>query len=986
MPSERVHGSIEGSSEETETSLNMSGGVFVGRQREMEQLKTALKEALAGRGRMLMLAGHPGIGKTRTAQELAAAAEEHGARTFWGWCYEGEGAPPYWPWVQIIRSYVNQTDPEQLLTEMGSGASPISGIVPEVRAVVPDLEPVPSLEPEQARFLLFDSVSNFLKSVSDSRPLLLVIDDLHWADRSSLLLLEFLARQLGESQILLVGTYRDMELSRKHPLSETLAQLTRESTFQQVLLRGLSYEDTGRFIETIADVRPSPSVTETIFTHAEGNPFFMREVARFLADSGNLRADEIGGPQDVRVPAGVREVIGQRLNRLSDQCNRMLTVASVIGREFSLDLIQSLMEQDSIVELLEQAVEAHVLDEVQGEVGRYEFAHALFRQTLAEELTITRRVHLHAQIAEALEALYSKEADAHASELVEHFAEAQMVLGSERLVHYSLRAGEQALSGYAFDEALTHFERGLAGRESEYEDCQRADLLFGVGRAQAATLIGSDLQEAVNTLASAFDIYTDLGDSDRAVAVAEYMVPTAPQLRGVARIIERALALVPNDSHTAGKLLSRYSIWLMIEHGDFDTAARMVNRALSIANRESDRQLETWGRVNLATVQLWQSRPKQAFENARLAAELAEESGDLYALAQALQFQGYSSVRQGQFELALKIAADNMAVAERLGSLHRLVMAISQGARTAAILGDWDRARTLVDRGLALAPTEYDLIMTRVLVDQQCGDTNRAEIFLENLISNEGTLGNQFGAVGIAFAAYYSGSQDLLNLAEVAASRRLDSVTNPMIRTNIRIALALIAALRNDKEAATELYAAMTSGRQLPQGLSLSGEHVMALLARTAGETGSVQAHFERALKYGRRTGSHPALAWACVDYAETLLSQTSAIDRRKIGELMEEGMAIVRDLGMQPLLNRFTDLGDRLAAHRGRAAYPYGLTEREVEVLRLVAAGDSNRQIADRLVISVNTVARHINHIYDKTRATNRVEVSALALQHDLA
>ncbi|MCH7714292.1 MAG: ATP-binding protein, partial [Chloroflexi bacterium] len=176
------------------------GNIFVGRQREMETLATALEDALSGHGRMVMLVGEPGIGKTRTAQELASHAAARGAQALWGWCYEEQGAPPYWPWVQAIRSYVQQTDSERLRSEMGAGAASIVEIVPEIRAKLPGLEKAPELEPEQARFRLFDSITSFLKNASQSQPLMLVLDDLHWADKPSFLLLQFLARELASAQ------------------------------------------------------------------------------------------------------------------------------------------------------------------------------------------------------------------------------------------------------------------------------------------------------------------------------------------------------------------------------------------------------------------------------------------------------------------------------------------------------------------------------------------------------------------------------------------------------------------------------------------------------------------------------------------------------------------------------------------------------------------------------------------------------------------
>ncbi|MCI0860280.1 MAG: DUF2791 family P-loop domain-containing protein, partial [Chloroflexi bacterium] len=289
--------------------------VFVGREQEMAELKAALDDALSGHGRLVMLVGEPGIGKTRTTQELASYAENRGAKVLWGRCYEEEGTPPYWPWVQTLRSYVQQAGTEQLIAEMGRGAAAIADVVPEIHDKITDLKPSPALEPEAARFRLFDTVTTFLKNAAQNQPLMLVLDDLHWADRSSLSLLEFLGRELGESRLLLVGCYRDTELSRQHPLAETLAQLSREPVFRRQVLRGLGQDELGRFIEATTGVQLSQELTDILYAHTEGNPFFMTEVIRLLSESGELTAEHIGTHEGLRIPEGVREVIGQRLNR-----------------------------------------------------------------------------------------------------------------------------------------------------------------------------------------------------------------------------------------------------------------------------------------------------------------------------------------------------------------------------------------------------------------------------------------------------------------------------------------------------------------------------------------------------------------------------------------------------------------------------------------------------------------------------------------------
>ena len=364
---------------------------FVGRERELGELRAAFDRAVEGKGSLAMLVGEPGIGKTRTSQELTAYAEERGAQVLLGRCHEQAGMPPYWPWVQPVRTSIQQKTPEMLRREMGAGAADIAELIPEVHGKLPNLEPAPALEDlEQARFRLFDSITTFLKASAEHQPVVLVLDNLHWADRPSLLLLEFLAQELAGSRLLVVGTYRDVELSRRHPLAETLGELTKERLFQRILLRGLSEEDVRRFVETTAGLTPSQSLVDAVYTQTEGNPLFVTEVVRGLVEEGELTADDPGRelPSIVRIPEGVREAIGRRLNRLTERCSETLTIASVIGREFELRQLQLLissassgqaLSEDQLLEVLEEAVGARIIDELPQAVGRYQFTHALVR-------------------------------------------------------------------------------------------------------------------------------------------------------------------------------------------------------------------------------------------------------------------------------------------------------------------------------------------------------------------------------------------------------------------------------------------------------------------------------------------------------------------------------------------------------------------------------------------------------------------------------
>ena len=299
--------------------------------------------------------------------------------------------------MQAIRSYVREQDPEKLRSEMGSGAADIAEVVSDVRERLPDLPPATQLEPEQARFRLFDSIAAFLKTASLRQPLVLVLDDLHWADQPSLALLQFVARELGGARLLIIGTYRDMELSRQHPLAEAFGELTRERLFQRVLLRGLTQDDVGRFIEMTSGHSPPRGLAEAVHTQTEGNPLFVTEVVRLLVQEGELGGDNVRETDSwtIGIPEGVREVIGRRLNRLSQRCNEALTVASIVGREFTLAQLRPLVEEvteDRLFEILEDALASRVIEELPQSVGRYQFTHALIQETLSGELSTTRRV------------------------------------------------------------------------------------------------------------------------------------------------------------------------------------------------------------------------------------------------------------------------------------------------------------------------------------------------------------------------------------------------------------------------------------------------------------------------------------------------------------------------------------------------------------------------------------------------------------------
>ncbi len=291
----------------------LAGGVFVGREQEIKELRAALNDALSGRSRLLMLVGEPGSGKTRLAEQLATYARLRDAQVLTGRCYEGEGAPAFWPWVQIIRSYLPERESEALRSVMGPGAADIAQVVSEVRERLPHLSPPPALEPEQARFRLFDSITTFLKNASRAQPLVLILDDLHWADKPSLLVLQFLVRELRDARLLVVGTYRDVGLGHQHPPRPDAGGDGPAGTARAHQLIRLTKQDVAKFIEMAAGLDPPENLVAAVHQETEGNPFFVHEIVRLLVAEGRLEHPEAVTSQSLRVPEGVREVVGRRL-------------------------------------------------------------------------------------------------------------------------------------------------------------------------------------------------------------------------------------------------------------------------------------------------------------------------------------------------------------------------------------------------------------------------------------------------------------------------------------------------------------------------------------------------------------------------------------------------------------------------------------------------------------------------------------------------
>jgi tetratricopeptide (TPR) repeat protein len=570
-------------------------GSFVGRERELVELVSACKRAAEGDAQLFLIHGEPGIGKTRVADELASRARAQGMRVLWGRCREGEGAPAYWPWIQIVREFLGALDDRQrssvLESEVASDViHQVGQIVPELRTILPASRPSSSerLEPAEARFRLFDAVTNFLKFGARSKPLLIVLDDLHDADEASLAMLRFVARELKGAPIIIIATHRDVEVARSEKLSAIVGDLARDA--HPIPLRGLGESEVRRFVEAAVGHAPSAPLVTKLRDATNGNPLFLDGIVRILIAENEIDSAAVADSR-FSLPVGVREAIRRQLAALSPEAISLLRVAATIGKEFSFELCQSAAEAsvDDARRALEEASRAGIVTVV--DRNQYRFVHALIRDALDEGPSSEAWVGTHRSIAEHMEKIYREQVDLHLSDLAHHFREAGI---ATKAIEYSIRAGQAAVPVGANADAVMHWESALELMEAQGLDARpRAVLLEWLGDLSHAI----DQAKSVRYREAAIALYESVGLLRQAawvrVTLGRSLSTVNQPIANGARAIEhlrRAESVLARDPDTA-ELAWLYEGIASYEHQslDYSRSAMAARRAMEIADRIGDK-------------------------------------------------------------------------------------------------------------------------------------------------------------------------------------------------------------------------------------------------------------------------------------------------------------------------------------------------------------------------------------------------------------
>ena len=676
---------------------SFSLGRLVGRSNELSQLTSAFDEAAAGRARLVMVGGEPGIGKTRLVEELAVYASVRGATVLWGHCYEGELGMPYLPFIEAFRTYVRQRSDDQLRAELSTGAPEVATLVSELRQRFGDLlQPVP-LDGDAERLRLFEAVCAFVRNAAADAPLVLLLDDLHWADKPSLLMLQYMARNLRHDRVLIVGTYRDVELDRAHPLADAVASLRRERLYERVLVRGLPPDEVKALIDAVDNQDSPTAFAELIHRETEGNPFFVVEILRNLVETGALyRVDGqwTGTPEGIaeHLPEGVREVIGRRLSRLGVECNRMLTIGAAMPGGFDLDVVRRVLDVDdeAVLDLLDEALDAQVLRERRDAPGRYEFNHALIRQTLYSELSTPRRVRLHRQIAAALEAGAGTEA--HLGELAFHCFHGAAGGDVDKAVDYARRAGRRASSQAAYEEAARFYRMALEALElgDAQDGLRRGEVLLALGESldlSGETAAAAEVLTEAAAIARRRDDATLLGRVALASAGLRW---TGGVLHAdvVSLLAEAVDAVGESDDALLARLLARHASFMLFI--DQTRMASLAEQAVDAATRSGD----PGALARALTVRLWTmtnpaQRPEWAATHAEVA-RLAELAGDVdlaHSNRQSIMIRAAQDSDRAEMDASL---ADVVQRAERSRSPFLLATAATAQGMVAALDGRYD--------------------------------------------------------------------------------------------------------------------------------------------------------------------------------------------------------------------------------------------------------------------------------------------------------
>jgi len=960
---------------------------LIDRVEEMKLLKETVDRTIQGEGSLVFLYGEAGIGKTRLARELRAYAHLRGMQVLYGRCpalFRMDGVPPYILWREVIRDYLENCSPEQLYRVIGFYPAEIAKLVPELSQKLRAIPQSFQINPEQEQNRLFEAVSQFISNISREAPLLVVLDDLQWTDPSSLLLLHYMARGVQKTPLLLLGAYRSTDIDSKHPLSPVLTELNRERLPQSIQLKRMSLSDVSEMIKSTLEQDDVPAeFCKLIYEKTRGNPFFAEEVVRSLKEEDVIYREEnkwkFKEISKIEFPETVKNVVKARISRLDEDCQNVLTLASFVGNDFTLEAICALtgIEENKLLELMDKMLKTGLIKEreVRGE-GVCSFADILVRDVVYEEVSLLKRKKLHGVVGSALERVYAKKIDEHFGELASHFLEGGE---KDKALDYFLKAGEKASKVYANIEAVSYFQSALRLLEKkeeehrekgrvlerlgdiknivgEYDDCLKYwnDALLSFKQSSEKDKI-SRLH-----LKMAHVLWSKVGDSSKAKehhAQALNILQAQPESKELASLYEdmatmlsmgatgdmaEALSWGEKALELAERLDAPETIARSYLHlgdiydwlGDRKKAAAFGEKALKIALDKgfTDTAIETYN--DLAVFQPPEQNEKR-LEYFEKGYELAKKVGDIF-------FQSWLSLNlagiyhgMGDASKAIAFVEESAALDRKAGNTTHLSMSLGMLGAVHHFLGEWDKAEQRFRESLEISEKLDDLLSKRASYSWygwfsfERGEFTKAKEFFEKALQ----VLEKHGAKELSFSSY-SVIWAYIELGELEKARNLlDTLQEFALKTENKWFIARADVLN-------------------------------AMLLRTEKKWKESIAFFEKGLQEFEALGArqwdiYNLARMVLREYARVYVERNQEGDKEKANSLLSQTLEIFQRLGAKKDIEKTMTVIEALhlpsAQTREKAVSP-----ENIEVQSNIVATPNELKIGESLELEIEITNQH--------------------------
>jgi DNA-binding CsgD family transcriptional regulator len=973
--------------------VSSPSGAFVGRSAELGELRSALTEALGGSSRAVLITGEPGIGKTALAIRLAGEAEALGVPVRWGRGSESEGAPAFWPWIQIVRDQLLRSDPADR-KRLERYAAPLYRMMPQLKRPDQRMRTAPAPtggstdDSWEARFRLFDATSSFLRVTAGKRGLVIVLDDAHWADAPTLLLLRHLVRELGLDPVLFVVSFREEEVTPDGPVAAALADLARGPEGRWIRLKGLDRAQLADHLAAIVGQLAGAALADQVHDATGGNPFFAAEMARMLRSEGRLASDvALVSDQPLGLPRGVREVLQRRLDRLSVESRRSLELASLVGASFASEFLAraSGAEPERILGLMDEAVGAQLLDRLPQRPGWFRFPHALVRETLFEGLGAVDRLRDHRRIAETLEREWEQtpvEGARTMSRLASHWQQAG---DGPRAIRYARMAASEATRQLGYEEAARLYRLALGqavtggldlgGSCEVLLDLATAEYRCGnVRRAMEAFVQAAELARRCGRpglLAGAPLIVQDIGDPEVNASVLQACEGVLAGVDGL-------------DDAVRARLLAQRAVALC-ESSRLDEALPDSERAMELAERSGDPELVA---AVLPARHLALAGPDWTLERLDLAERALGLARSMAAPIQEL----WARVWRTDVFWELGDIGSVDAEIDRLASLAHVLrnplakwhLKRFQAAR-ALMVGRYEQAAALSEEATAGFPRENFIAQILHLSFMSAVNADRGE-WMESHRWMVEARPSTIAWSALSWSLLSAGRRDeaLASYQQARASlRRVPRDTRWM---PTMVFLTDVSSQLEDRETAEICYrellpfedrfSASGGGTVACQG---SVALFLGMAAMTLGQFDDSERHLRRAIQRNAAVGARPWAARAELVMAELLRRQGRAGGQAL--DLARRAAGTATAVGMKVLRTRAEAVIDDLTAAQGSVL----LSRREREVAALVARGLTNREIARTLFLSERTAENHVQHILAKLGFGSRAQIAAWAVSEGL-